>query len=171
LGCYKPNNIHAKIRVIIRFSAWPTMYSWTGLPPDIWVFRLLKSVSRPMLRKAMAKRKVRMLAVNFRVSVSRVSPIVGRIIKDENNERKTNPSINFGNLYQIWMNPGFSFFVVSIFVTHMKAITKAINAIMTFCISFITVATSIACSPSNSPAATTAPVESTVPPIHAPPTR
>ena len=114
MGCYKPNNIHAKIRVIIRFSACPTMYSWTGLPPDICVFRLLKSVSRPMLRKAMAKRKVRILAVNFSVSVSKVSPIVGRIIKDENNERKTNPRINFGNLYQIWINPGFSFFVVSI---------------------------------------------------------
>ena len=141
------------------------------MPPDIWVFRVLKSVSRPMLRKAMAKRKVRMLEVNFRVSVSRVSPIVGSRIKDENNERKTNPSINFGNLYQIWINPGFSVFFLSIVVTHMKAITKAIKAIMTFCISFITVATSIACSPSSSPAATTAPVESTVPPIHAPPTK
>ena len=36
--------------------------------------------------------------------------------------------------------------------------------------SLITVATSIAASPSSSPAATTAPVESTVPPIQAPPT-
>ena len=33
----------------------------------------------------------------------------------------------------------------------------------------MTIATSIACSPSSSPAATTAPLESTVPPIHAPP--
>ena len=50
-----------------------------------------------------------------------------------------------------------------------NAITKAINAIITFWISFITVATSIDSSPSNAPAATTAPVESIVPPIQAPP--
>ena len=37
-----------------------------------------------------------------------------------------------------------------------------------FCIIFIVEATSRATGPSNSPAATTAPVESTVPPIHAP---
>ena len=77
------------------------MYSCTGFPPEIWVFMLLKSVSSPILKNAIAKRKVRMLPVIFMMSVNIVSPIRGRTIKEEIIERRTKPIINFGNLYQI----------------------------------------------------------------------
>jgi len=113
---------------------------------------------------------VRILPVIFNISVKEDSPIIGRTTKEEIIDKNAKPRINFGNLYQIWIRLGFSFDVLSIFVTQRNATTKAIRAIITFWMSFITVATSIACSPSSSPAATTAPVESTVPPIHAPPT-
>ena len=77
------------------------IYRWTGFPPEIWVFKLLKSVSSPMLKNATANRKVRMLPEIFKKSVNMDSPIIGKTTKEEIIERKAKPRINFGNRYQI----------------------------------------------------------------------
>ena len=98
-------------------------------------------------------------------------PNAGTAIKDAIKEAAKNPRINFGSLYQISDTPIFLLLspLFSTFVAKNTATANAINPIRIFWMDFTRTAAVCAVSPSAVPATVTAPVESTVPPIRAPP--
>ena len=79
------------------------------------------------------------------------------------------PSTNFGKRCQISPAPTCLPATQSTLVHQYTATQKAVTPIMTFWIILMVAATYMAFWPRNAPAAATAPVESMVPPIQAPP--
>ena len=96
-------------------------------------------------------------------------PAKGRMMKEATREATKKPMMNFGKRVQISPAPTFLFGSLSTRVAKKIATKKAMKPIRMFWMLLTRTAACSASGPRALPASTTAPVESTVPPIRAPP--
>ena len=90
-------------------------------------------------------------------------------MKEATSEATKKPMMNFGKRFQISPAPTFWFGSLSTLVAKKMATKKAMKPMRMFWMDFTSTAACSASSPRALPASTTAPVESTVPPMRAPP--
>ena len=162
-----PNKRYAHNNVQIILNICAPIKANAGLP-SCTLNKSKNRASNPIDTNARANHIVRKL---LRIPLTCL-PVSAGITKEKTNDAAIKPRTNFGNLSHISFMEGFSWVpVAAVFLkTHQAAIKNAANPIKTFCENLTMTPALVAAGPTNSAAAVTDAVVSSVPPSHAPPT-
>ena len=160
-----PKMSQERTRVQATLNAWAPRKHQKGRPSSI-CRRSVNFVSRPMETKASAKKTLRRLVSAGFMAVTSAPGTT----KENSSDAAMKPRTNFGKRAQMTPALALRCWPGAALVLHQTESRKAARPIRTFCENLTIVPIFVAVSPISSPAATTEPVVSSVPPSQAPAT-